>query len=364
MTLSATLHSQDQLTEGLGEALGSPGNFAAVSRGLVAEFVRCATSFQFGISNDAIPAVPTARIKSYLRKNLLGLWAGRSVDQAENCFDTTLRDLEAVGDIFDLGSGHWVGTPLRLVGNEGSAPLMLAGGLPKFAALSVLHTPILCSGPARYVRVAPGRSEIQKFIQPFSTWFGQSEPLEIWTKRTLSYLVEQFSSTGDGTTEQLELYAPDVHQKRKTMGRWIRAQEAGALGTGVRLCRPVVKQSQLYDRPSYLAHIVISGGVPVLRSTAPVPFETSRRLRFGIDALLKTPRELNVVRLPQSVALRIPFSLPKPEAKIMGLSWTTKTDSVGDCYDFGRDAEPIIFEAMRRLMVTIKISEGGNHVGH
>lgn len=267
---------------------------------------------------------------------------------------TTLHRLETLGDALDTGQGQWIAAPLRIVAPDDSPTCLLVGAAPATAARQMTGAEVVCAGATRFVGNealrAPGNRDI---TQSVDAWLGEMPPLPEWTAQVLVAHEARMELMQDLSADQLEIYAPDVLRSQRRPGRWIAAGQIGRPLDGVRLCRPQWRYARSYDMPQYLAHFEFRNGALSLRRSASIERDLTLRLRFGLDMLLHTPRELSIVHAGQTFRIDRRLALPQPEERIYALGWEDRNVSEPpDRLIFHRDALPIVMHALRRLSIT------------
>ena len=280
---------------------------------------------------------------------------GRS-DAPDIC-SATLRRMETLGDVVDTGRGQWIATPLRIVAPENAESCLLVGTAPVPAASQITGAKVICAGATRFLdKQAIRAHDSGEIAQSIDMWLGEMPPLAEWTARILAAHEARMEVMQDVSAEQLEIYAPDVLRSQRRTGRWVAAAQVGRSLDGLRLCQPQGRYARSYDTPQYLAHFEFRDGVPSLRRCVSIKRELTLRLRFGLDNLLKTPRELSIVHAGQTFTIDRPLALPQPEERLYALGWEDRTVSeLPDRLVFHLDALPIVLHALRRLSISPSI---------
>jgi hypothetical protein len=369
MTLALAERSRTGILSALAARLNTGSSDEALKRALVAEHLRAATYFASAhtSSTDALPLPHTNRLMANLRRNLDGLWPRAAenptnvTENSSNSYTTVLRDLEAIGDLVGTGGGYWISAPLRFV--EGSDPetLLVFGGAPCEVVRAATGAMVSCAAATRFVRRIDLKNHAGfRLIQSLDAWLGFSDPLPLWTKRTIAAHRERLSASEEMAADQLEVYAPDVYRDRKKHGRWMPATEINRSIDGPRLCRPRAAHAPVYSRPHYLGVFSFRQGRLVLLRSAPVEFETSQRLQFGVDDELKEPRSATITLSGDTCIVDLPYRLPKPEVRVLSLGWrTSPPGATNDAFAIPRAALPALDRALRRLLIVPVVSTRG-----
>jgi hypothetical protein len=262
-----------------------------------------------------------------------------------------LERLGLLGDAYNLGQGQWMATPLRIIVTDDNPSCLLLGSAPIPVVQKVIGTEPTSAGAARFVgeRVLEKPSN-RDISQSLESWLGRELPLTEWTARVLNTHESSMQETQGASAEQLEIYAPDILRNQRRSGRWIAAHDINRPVEGVRLCRPQMRYAKSYDRPQYLAHFGFSEGALVLRRSAPIRHELTLRLRFGLDAMLNTLREVSIVHTGQTFRIDRPLSLPQPEQRLYALGWEEPSLEAPQRLIFPRGAEPFLLSALQRRL--------------
>jgi hypothetical protein len=370
MTFALAEQSRTEILSALTARLNTGSSDEALKRALVSEHLRATTYFAsvHTSSTDSLPLPHTTRLMTNLRRNLDVLWPLQAAESSTNAtvnstnyYRTVLDDLEAIGDLVPTGGGYWISAPLRLV--EGSDPetLLVFGGAPCEVVRAATGAMVSCAAATRFVRrIDLKHPAAFRLIQSLDTWLGVSDPLPLWTKRTIAAHLKRLSASEEIAADQLEVYAPDFYRDRKKHGRWMPATEIDRPIDGPRLCRPRAAHARVYDRPHYLGVFSFRQGRLALLRSASVELEIGRRLRFGVDSELKQPRSATITLSGDTCIVDLPYRLPKPEARVLSLGWRMSTPgATNDAFAIPRAALPALDRALRRLSIVPKVSTRG-----
>jgi hypothetical protein len=262
-----------------------------------------------------------------------------------------------LGDAANIGQAQWVAAPLRIVIPENGPSCLLIGTAPMPVARKTIGAEAACAGAGRFLgqRVLDKASN-RDIAQSVDAWLGQFPPLTEWTAQVLGVHEARMDVTQGVSAEQLEIYAPDVLRNQRRPGRWIAAGEVNRPLDGVRLCQPQARYARNYDTPHYLAHFDFERGALSLRRSVSIRRDLTLRLRFGLDVLLSSPRDLSIVLTGQTFRIDRPTPLPQPEERVYALGWEDPMSEASDRLVFHRDALPILLHALRRLSITPSIT--------
>lgn len=336
---------------------------AALAGTLAAEYMRALIYGAAAGHRGAgpVPSIHTARLLASARRAVELLWPEYAHrPPASDICTVTLEQMEAIGDAARIGSGQWLGAPLRIVAPKDGYRYLLVGAAPAQAVYRTLGVPPTCVGTSRFVGAevfeAQGNEDI---VVSVDAWFGHQQSLAPWTAQVLFHHEGRMDTVEGLSAEHLELYAPDVIQAQHRTGRWIPAGQIGQPLDGPRLCRPLDRYARNWDRPFYLAYFGFKDGALTLRRTAAVNRDFALRLRFGLDVVLKTPRRVSIVRQHDTFWIDRPLMLPQPEARVYGLGWKRAAQDSPDRLTFHADAMPFVLHALQRLAVIPSITNGG-----
>jgi hypothetical protein len=269
-----------------------------------------------------------------------------------------LQSLGTLGDAVDAGQGQWIAAPLRIVAPADYAICLLVGAAPIPVVRQITDGDVACAGATRFISSAVLRTpENRDITQSVDAWLGETQPLSDWTEQILSAHEARMEVLQGLSAEQLEVYAPDVFRNQRRSGRWIAVGQIGRPLDGIRLCQPQDRFARSYDKPHYLAHFEFRNGALSLGRCAEIKRELTLRLRFGLDALLNTPRELPIVNAGETFRIDRPLKLPEPEERIYALGWKDWSDAEPhEKLIFHGDALPIVVHALRRLSIAPSIT--------
>jgi len=348
----------------------------AFEKSIVAQHLR--TAIYVGstrtTSSESGGHTSTQRLMANLRRSLDGFFinlqlsSSSSEAQAANgdLYRTTLDCIAGLGDVVDVGGGHWISAPLRLVEMDGAEALLVVGGYPMEAARAALGLEMASGGIGRFTVGAKSSAKLRnsEIVVPLASWLGVSEVLSVWTSRATNSHLKRLSHTDEIAADQVELYAPDILRNQHKKGRWVQATQIHQSIDGPRLFRPLGSRSRDYSRPYYLGLFDVRDGELVLLRSAPVEFEVSLRLRFGIDELLKTPRSVKISVQGDTCTVTPWLKLPEPENRIRFLGWTSQphADRNPEIVTFHRSSVPMLIEIFRRLAIQTSIAGTGTMV--
>jgi hypothetical protein len=315
---------------------------------------------------NAARTVHTTRLMASVRRIVELTWprharrAGMPEGQATtpDICSVILQNLGTLGDAVDTGQGQWIAAPLRIVAPADCPVCLVVGAAPISVVRQIAGVDVLCVGAARFIGGAVLRTpESRDITQSVDAWLGEAQPLAEWTEQILSAHEARMDVLQGLSAEQLEVYAPDVLRSQRRSGRWIAVVQIGRPLDGIRLCQPQDRFARSYDKPHYLAHFEFRNGALSLGRCAEIKRELTLRLRFGLDALLNTPRELPIVNAGETFRINRPLKLPEPEERIYALGWKDLSNAEPDeKLVFHRDALPIITHALQRLLITPSIT--------
>ena len=372
MTLSLVERSNAEVQHALVVSLQGLGGPTALRRTLASEHIRALTHFGSTHVRAAgtIQLAHTTRLMMGLRKNLAGLWppevedvqAGASETNAEDGYRSILDDLARIGDLVDTGGGFWMSAPLRLVDSDEPERLLVLGGAPREIVRTMLGAQPECVAASRFVRRANlyPTPAVADLVQSLDTWLGSADPLRSWTQRTIALYLQRLSQVEEIAADQVEIYAPDFYRDIRKLGRWMPANEVNRPIDDVRLFRPRLSHARAYDRPHYLGTFDFRQGKLVLRRSVQVDYQTSRRLRFGLDQALGTPRSASLSANGSTCVLGLGYALPEPEARVLSLGWQTAPLRLqGDQRTFHHAAWPLLVQALQRLSIEPTVTSRG-----
>jgi len=303
------------------------------------------------------PAVHTTRLLTGVRKTLDLIWTKSEIAGIEGQEDSaqlTLDLLALVGDVVDTGSGFWIGTPLRLIGNEDDASIVAFGTLPSPLVEMLTGIKVWTVGSARFLvkQTASSGKDISSYIQSTDDWLGRDEPLSVWTSRLLEQLQASLTPSGNFTAGQLEIYAPDLFAARRQNGRWFEARQLTQAIPGLRLCRPLLSVANKWSRPFYIAEIGFRSGQATITRSTRIDYSLTQRLRFGLDQRLQVPRRVTLMVARDTFDLDLLYNLPNPENRVLGLGWPSPNRA--GRRTFHNCAKPVLARAFERLGVIVE----------
>jgi hypothetical protein len=313
--------------------------------GLIAEHLRAAV-----IGHSADP-ITSGRLTNLVRRNLHGIL--QDTDTSPDTVLEILKALEAIGDLYDTGGGAWVPTPARAVRGSPDAPYLVLGAWPPATGyLSV-------AGIGRYLTSTEGALLASTFEFSVEKWIGRAEPLQSWTDQLLDTYRAKLSPV-HLTATSLEVYAPDHFKAVGRPGRWLAIGEGTMVPAGLRLFRNSAAQSRVYDRPYYLGLFEEGPAGPVLLKSVHLPYQHSRRLRFGLDMRLGASRTLRAREVSSRFIVDFPRDLPIEEAKLLALGNKVESNPTVASIEFPELARPLVRAVLSGLAVSVHFQRGSN----
>lgn len=368
MTLSFAKRTASDIKGIIGQRMGGVHDDLPLQMALAADHIRSAL-YGHAVSmagTGGAEALHTTRLLTSVRKTLDFLWPGTSTHRLPGAKDDiaqhALDQMSLAGDIAETGGGFWIGTPFRLVRLDEAASFLLAGALPNAVVNEIIGTAPICAGVARFCAVPdPNPAEQLEFddVQLIEDWFGAIEPLREWTERLLAKYEPRLAADHDLASDQLEVYAPDVFHAERKRGRWLPVRQASRALNGIRLCRPLSHFAHDWDRPYYLARFNATSEVNAVARSAPIPPDSTLRLRLGLDQILGAPRTAVITVAADTCEWEVPYGLPLPEARVLALSWPSHS-SPGRRV-FSKRALPALEYAFQRLSVHLIVRRRGTH---
>jgi len=357
--------SADDAIGVLTEQLGCVRDGRALQMAVAAEHIRAAlhANAKRALEFDTNPAVHTTRLLASTRKSLGLVWSSSALIDPTGKDDSAQLALDALallGDAIDLGGGYWIGAPLRLVVSTEETPTYIFGALPGSLVKKLSGLSPSCVASTRFAPASlklPG-DKCGPYTQTVDDWLGADTPLDAWTQRFLDEHRAKLVTSGDVTADQLEIYAPDIFLARRQNGRWFEARQLTEEIGGLRLCRPLKTVSREWSRPFYIAEFGFRSGQATLTRAAPVDFNDSQRLRFGLDGLLKVPRRIALHFGVNTFELELPYSLPVPERRALGMSWPSAVHPKRLAFHIS--AKPVLSRALERLGIVVDARRGGH----
>ncbi|UPJ47665.1 hypothetical protein IVB30_31020 [Bradyrhizobium sp. 200] len=328
----------------------------AVQRATIADHIRAmAFGSWMGGGREGAP-VHTTRILSNVRRVHRMVWPAESWEH-EKLGDLCRQVLDALatlGDVISVGNGFWIPGPAKVVELDGIHHLMVIGGTPAQIARTHFGSPLKSAATFRFMERRPvlSISSHRDLLQSIDGWLGHVDPLREWTEAVLQQHNARLSIDMDIGVEQLDIYAPDIFRDQRKAGRWMRAAQIGRPLEGLRLCR-LQSGARAFRAPHFLATFHFKGGTLTLGRSAPVAPDVSRRLRFGLDALLGAPRQVSITTDGTQFSFDNSISLPEPEARAMSLAWRTlqSANDASEFHYFHPIALPLISRALARLLI-------------
>jgi hypothetical protein len=328
----------------------------ALQRATIADHIRAMViGAWMGSGREAAP-VHVTRILSNARRVQRMVWPedGWEHEKLGDLCRQVLDALAALGDIISVGNGFWIPGPAKIVELDGIHHLMVIGGIPAQIARAHFGTPLKSAAAFRFVERRPvlAISSNRDVLQSIDGWLGRVDPLREWTHAVLQQHNARLSIDMDIGVEQLDVYAPDIFRDQRKTGRWMRAARIGRPLEGLRLCR-LQGGARAFGAPHFLATFHFKNGTLTLGRSAPVAADVSRRLRFGLDALLGTPRQVSITIDGTQFSFDNSISLPASEARAMSLAWRTLQGSNDDSemHYFHPVVLPLISRALARLLI-------------
>ena len=354
----------ESIESSLGGFLHSSGDKRVLIGTMAAEYFR---AMIFGAAlplgdNSVARTIHTTRLTTSARRAIDLIWCrsdrGDQSDPPDVC-TATLKRMGILGDATNIGQAQWIAAPLRIVIPENSPSCLLIGTAPMPVARKTIGAEPGCAAAARFL----GQSVLDKpsnrdITQSVDAWLGQFPPLTEWTAQVLGFHEARMDVTHGVSAEQVEIYAPDLLRKQRRPGRWIAAGEINHPLEGVRLCQPQMRYARSYDTPQYLAHFEFERGALSLRRSVSIRRDLTLRLRFGLDVLLTSPRDLTIVLTGQTFRIDRPTPLPSPEERVYALGWEDHTSEAPDRLVFHKEALPTLLHVLRRLSITPSITPG------
>jgi hypothetical protein len=129
--------------------------------------------------------------------------------------------------------------------------------------------------------------------------------------------------------DQLDVYAPEIFRDQRKSGRWMHAKQVGGPLDGLRLCR-LQNSARVFGAPHFLATFHFDAGTLTLGRSVRLAPDVSRRLRFGFDVLLGTPREVSIEVDSTQFRFDNSVSLPESEVRVLSLAWRNLRNPEGE----------------------------------
>jgi hypothetical protein len=336
-----------------------------LQRATIADHIRALVFGSWTRRDDTAP-IHTTRILSNVRRMQSFVWPQDSWEH-EQLGDTcrqVLDSLAKLGDIASVGNGFWIPGPTMFVELDGIDHLMLTGCLPVQIARAQLGTPLTSAAAFRFTprRQVLSTSSNRNLLRPIDGWLGHVDPLREWTHAVLQQQNAQLSIDMDIGVEQLDVYVPEIFRDQRKSGRWMHATQIRQPLEGLRLCR-LQSSARVYGAPHFLATFHFSAGTLTLRRSVRVGPDVSRRLRFGLDVILGTPRQVSIEINSTQFSFDNSISLPEPEARVLSLAWRTlrNADDDSEVHYFHSIALPLISRALARVLIVPTLIDRRSH---
>lgn len=328
----------------------------ALQRAAIADHIRAMVFGSWTRPGGDTAPVHTTRILSNVRRTHQIVWPQDSWEHTQlgDLCRQVLDSLALLGDIVSIGNGFWIPGPTTVVELDGVSHLMMTGGLPAQIARTHFGTAVTSAAAFRFMPRRPvlSTSSNVDLLQSIDGWLGHADPLRDWTEATLQQHKERLSIDMDISVDRLEIYTPEIFRDQRKSGRWMRATQIGRPLEGLRLCR-IQSHGRSFVPQHFLATFHFGAGTLTVGRSSHVPGDVSRRLRFGLDSLLETPRRVSIVIDGKQVSFDNSISLPDPEARVLSLAWrnlrTPEDDS--ELHHFHSNALPLISRALSRVSI-------------
>lgn len=289
----------------------------------------------------------SGRLTNTVRRNLHSLLPNDEAQQG--LVLTTLKSLEALGDIVDVGSGHWVAPPARAVRSEDGSACLAIGNWPTAASY------LKAAGPARYLCGDREKELARSLTIEADVWLGEVGELEKWTGRAIAAYSNRMAAI-NVSAEAFEVYAPDHFRTLRQFGLWLLMTSSTPPPQGPRLVRP--QQRMIHNRPYLLGHFVRRMDETILTRAAQVDIGDARRLRFGFDARLRAPRTLRGELRKDRFTAHFPRDMPAEETKVLALGRTIASTVAVTSVQFPALALPFVRRALSRIHCKLELTGG------
>jgi hypothetical protein len=355
MSVAFAKRSIEEVKKFASEGLHCVDEELALQHAFAADHIRAAV---FGNAvafhgDGSVSSVHSTRLLTTARKNLNLLWPGVGNLRAATASDVAqqvLDNMAALGEIADIGGGLWISTPLRLISEHPDKPFLIAGAAPNSVIKDLAGTTPICAGAGRFITLPSShRQRLASHIVTTNEWLGGYEPVGSWTKRLIKTFEQRIVSSSEIDADQLEIYAPDLFKAQNKFGRWMSIRKLSNPVSGLRLCRPLAKYAQEWDRPYYLAILSSRSGETRVTGSIRIPYDLTLRLRFGLDDLLAVKRTVTVNLYADICEIELPYWLPEPEDRVLGLGWSVL--SKPEQIRFHALALPILNHIFSRLSI-------------
>jgi hypothetical protein len=364
MTLALSALTEHDVWRNLAQRFRGPPDREALLGALITEHIRALVfasavrETEFGVGQRA----HTKHLIASVRRNIASLSSDVvSSPEGDDVVSLTLTTMAELGDAGNIGGGFWLAAPLRFISSSETDDLLVVGGIPREPVERATGCPLILAGVSRFILSSDVRNRafLAPSLQPIDAWLGPVEPIASWTEDVLIAHRARFSAPEEVGADQLEIYAPDIARQQRSSGPWLPAYHIARALPGPRLCRPLQAFARAWARPHYLALFDYKGGALTLRQTALVEYDISRRLQFGFDQLLQTPRTVTVAVAGETCTLDLRFGLPTPEARILSLGWQRWPirPQTRHLRTFHAAAVPFVGHALRRLGINPTITQ-------
>jgi hypothetical protein len=356
----------EQLGETIRRELDCANVSDALQRATIADHIRAMVYGAWISGSEENYSIHTTRILSNVRRIQRMVWPQDSWEHHKlgDRPRQVLDSLAVLGDVISVGGGYWIPGPTSLVELDGTQNVMVVGGIPSQIAAGHFGERVRSTAAFRHV----GRRSIlitpaKDILQTIDRWLGYADPIREWTNSILQQHGARLSVNMDIGVEPLEIYAPEIFRDQRKAGRWIRATEIDRALDGLRLCR-LRQGTGVFGAPHFLATFNYMGGQLALGRSVSVAADVSRRLRFGFDIVLQTPRQVAVTLDGTQFVFDNSISLPEAEARVLSLAWRDlkKADDDSTVYYFHTLALPLMLRALARLGLVPTIIDRRTHV--
>ena len=373
MSVAINILNPSDVWSRLSHILNCTNQDMAIQYTTIAEYIRAYVHSSTNGVDQArnSQSVHTNSILGAVNRDVGFLWDGvirlpfKTNGKTESSFRPThiLRNLGTVGDLVKLGSGFWMSGPIRIVRLEEheESKLLVVGGTPFEMLEMKFGMRMSCVCCARFF--SPSKEQlhcisVENEIQFVHDWLGWPlEELSDWTKRMIRALDANKQLTTSQDASEFEIYAPDHIPGKPSFGNWVPIKKLSVVPSDLRLCRPPLGKTVVYDHPTYLTRFRNKVSRPVLNQLSLVPNDIYLRLMFGIEQMYNVKRTVSLDVFDHICRLNIPFKLPVPESRILAFGWPIDVDSNGrvSTYMFSSDLVPFLLQVMARLKLQIKV---------
>jgi hypothetical protein len=338
----------------------------ALQRAAIGEHIRAMVFGSWARRGPDAAPVHTTRILSNVRRMNRMVWPEDTWEheQLGDICRQVLNSLAALGDVVSVGNGFWIPGPSTFVELDGINHLMVTGGLPAQIARTSFGPPLTSAAAFRFVprRAVLSTSSNMDLLQSIDGWLGHADPLREWTAAILQQHNARLSIDMNIGVDQLDVYVPEIFRDQRKSGRWMGATQIGRPLDGLRLCR-LRSGARVFGSPHFLATFHFNAGTLTLGRSARVAPDVSRRLRFGLDAVLGTPRQVSIAIDSALFTFDNSISLPEPEARVISLAWRClqTPDDDSEMHYFHPIALPLISRALARVLIVPTIVDRRPH---